>query len=571
MNRKIVICSDGTGNRGGLGKDTNVWRIYNAAAGREAQNQFAIYDDGVGTERILLKRAVGAMFGLGLSNNIRELYQSLCQVYEPGADIYLFGFSRGAHTIRTLAGFITSQGILNPTNYDNDELFAKDIFILYDAYRFLDYRKPELCRRRWFEKNSDISKASDNSSNSDRLASVRENLFQSNSSNHWNRYHTSTQQQLNIPRDEEYRDLLLPENRRVPIRFIGVWDTVDAVGFPMEWIADYWNAYAYRYQFRDYKLSPFVSHACHALAIDDARQTFKPRLFDVRDETNGEAQDRIKQIWFAGVHSNIGGGYPKQGLAHISLCWIAQEAKRHGMIIDGNPTKTVGEGSVPLLVQEEEKLYHAQSNPHDRLYNSRSGLSEFYRYHPRDVTTLNKALSDQEPIVDASVIARVARRTGQYSPWNLPESFRIVDSCDSNPLKFFSDAGSENRIAAKWSNIFEKKQALNNVKRRVGDPGKNEFECLDAFVEIPKQTRSLSRYQSGLKIAAVFVLIGFLTLLAQGILDQAPLFSIMVFVLAVIAFIHHSIDISYSEKIKRNATLIWANCISEARISRTHD
>src|SRR4051812_1845331 len=101
MPKNIVLCSDGTGNAGGKGYGTNVWRIYNAInhQPRPDLQQVAFYDDGVGSQDYKFLRAIGGAFGWGISDNLRQTYAFLMLHYRPGDRIYLFGFSRGAFTI----------------------------------------------------------------------------------------------------------------------------------------------------------------------------------------------------------------------------------------------------------------------------------------------------------------------------------------------------------------------------------------------------------------------------------------------------------------------------------------
>ncbi len=120
MAKNIVICSDGTGNRDIKGRGTNVFKLFEAVDTNGhrldpmLRPQVAFYDDGVGTSNFLPLKLAGGAFGYGLGRNVRQLYKELIRIYDPGDRIYLFGFSRGAFTARTLAGFITTCGLLNP-------------------------------------------------------------------------------------------------------------------------------------------------------------------------------------------------------------------------------------------------------------------------------------------------------------------------------------------------------------------------------------------------------------------------------------------------------------------------
>ena len=120
MPKNIVVCSDGTGNSGGKKYGTNVWRIFNAVdRHRDDVEQITFHDDGVGTDKLRWLRVLGGAFGLGLTQNLRQLYTFIVTNYEPGDRLYLFGFSRGAFTIRSLAGMICRCGLLEREGFLN--------------------------------------------------------------------------------------------------------------------------------------------------------------------------------------------------------------------------------------------------------------------------------------------------------------------------------------------------------------------------------------------------------------------------------------------------------------------
>ena len=141
MPKTIVICADGTGNTTIKGRGTNVFKLYEAVdqnghrfeAGKN--QQVAIYHDGVGTENLKWPRLFGGVFGWGLSRNVKQLYGEVARVYDPGDQIYLFGFSRGAFTVRTLAGLIVTCGILDPSRYNTNDAYWKAVRQAYCEYR----------------------------------------------------------------------------------------------------------------------------------------------------------------------------------------------------------------------------------------------------------------------------------------------------------------------------------------------------------------------------------------------------------------------------------------------------
>ena len=184
--KRIILCSDGTGNLGGKGRGTNVWKMYKAIDRHDHEacrglEQLAIYDDGVGTSDFKILKAIGGAAGWGLGRNIRDLYTALARSYEPGDILYLFGFSRGAFTIRSLAGMISRCGII-----DRDKLAGKSIEDrVEEAYQL--YREQE-SHSEEFKKTFAVT-------------------------------------------DPEHA----PDGN-VRIYFVGVWDTVDAVGVPFDWM-----------------------------------------------------------------------------------------------------------------------------------------------------------------------------------------------------------------------------------------------------------------------------------------------------------------------------------------------
>lgn len=367
MPKNIVICSDGTGNTAIKGRGTNVFKLYEAVD-LSGGGQIAFYDDGVGTESFKPLRLLGGAFGWGLSRNVRKLYAALVRVYEPGDRIFLFGFSRGAFTVRTLAGFIVNCGILRQTPaLASDQNLRKAVFLAYRyQYRAL-YR----------------SLLDDWLVNPIGLPGLSERFL----SWCWG-----------VRRGEAHPG---------EVHFIGVWDTVDAVGFPWDWLSDFVNCVIYRFKFSDHRrLSRRVTKACHALSIDDERHTFHPLLWK-EEGTDG----RVEQVWFAGVHSNVGGGYPKQGMSLVALDWMIQRARAAGLGV----------------VSHDEDLYYAHRNVHDKLYNSRAGLATYYHYRPRDIAGFYGG-PEARPKVHVSALERIAQGTGGYAPGNLPGNLQIVET-----------------------------------------------------------------------------------------------------------------------------------------------
>jgi hypothetical protein len=358
MPKNIIVCSDGTGNTAIKGRGTNVFKLYESLdlthhhIDPNLTPQIAFYDDGVGTQRFAPLKLLGGMTGFGLSRNVKNLYKEIVRVYDPGDAIYMFGFSRGAFTVRTLAGLIADCGLLDPSKIETASKLNSAVDYAYGIHR--QHYRPKLWELIFGKPN------------------------------------------LNKPR--------LPKeifhNFDVPIKFIGVWDTVDAVGLPFH-AADLLNAVIYRFKFPDQRLSDIVEHAAHALSVDDARISFTPVLWDESMEKTG----RIEQVWFSGAHSNVGGGYPKQGMSLVALDWMMDQAERAGL----------------RFLPGDRAFYREHANVDDKLYDPRRGLGAFYRWQPRKIHSIcSKA--GVEPRLHVSVLERVAHGTESYAPGNLPKS-----------------------------------------------------------------------------------------------------------------------------------------------------
>ena len=370
MAKNIIICSDGTGNTNIKGRGTNVFKLFEAVdlnghrMDKHLTPQVAIYDDGVGTEDFKPLKIFAGATGFGLARNVRNLYKGLVRIYDPGDSIFLFGFSRGAFTVRTLGGLISRCGILNMKQLTSAKLLQDKVDETYGTYRkayVTDFAK----------------------------------VFGA---------------QPDLPAIKKFRDdNCLPGE--VPIAFIGVWDTVDAVGLPLP-ISDFINAVFHRFKFPDLQLSHVVGRACHALSIDDNRQSFKPVLWDEGAETT----PRLSQVWFAGVHSNVGGGYPKQGLSLLALDWIAWNAQQAGL----------------RFIHSDARGYNEHASVDDKLYNPRAGLGMFYRWKLRDVTQLCEA-AHVKPAIHLSALERAAHGTDDYAPGNLPPYAEIAFTPTGDP------------------------------------------------------------------------------------------------------------------------------------------
>ncbi|WP_328456829.1 DUF2235 domain-containing protein [Amycolatopsis sp. NBC_00438] len=306
--KRLVICCDGTWNTpdqtsGGTPSPTNVTKLALAVAGKaDGVPQLLYYHRGVGSYG--RPRLRGGAFGVGVSHDVLRAYRFVVENYEPGDEIFLFGFSRGAFTARSVAGLIRNAGVLKAAAIERID----DAYALYRA-RAIRPRdiESELFRRSYSHETAD--------------------------------FHTR-------------------------IRFIGVWDTVGALGIPTigpKFLTNWINR---RFAFHDTELSSRVDVAVHAVAIDEQRKAFSPALWTRHDDAGDQV---LEQVWFSGVHSDVGGGYPDSSLSDIALMWLAGRAARHGLgFRDGAFTTDAGWGV--------EKLPAVHANPLGEIHQSRKGI-----------------------------------------------------------------------------------------------------------------------------------------------------------------------------------------------------
>lgn len=336
MAKNILVFSDGTCNDTDEGYPTNVYKLYQMVVRRDPQ-QVAFYDPGVGTN---LFRVSGAAFGVGISKNIREGYEFIVDYYQPGDRIFLFGFSRGAYTARSLAGMIQKSGILKR---GHSELIGQ----AYDLYKQRD--------------------------NQDEAAQFQQSYCWLDSDN---------------------------EGSRPAVHLIGVWDTVSALGFPLAPVRSL-NPLSRRwYGFHDARLHENVAHGYQALSIDDQRKIFHPQLWE---ERNLEGQV-MEQVWFSGVHSNIGGGYRRSGLSDLALEWMVAKAVAAGLLLwDNHPQRVL-----------------RSADAKGKIYDSRAGLGKVYLPQLRTIPDGAQ--------IHESVIERMEDADCRYTPQNLPTAYQVVNN-----------------------------------------------------------------------------------------------------------------------------------------------
>lgn len=257
MPKSLVICCDGTWNRPDQGGGpTNVTKMARAILPRNSKGelQLVYYDEGVGTGNSIDKW-LGGSLGIGLGDNVQQAYRFLALNYEPEDQIIMFGFSRGAFTVRSLGGLVSLVGLLRKGDLDQ-------------MPRIWDfYRTPPAERR------------------------------------------------------VDFIDARWIGERRPEISLMGVWDTVGALGIPGNLLGRIGRR---KHEFHDVKLGHKIKRAYQAIAIDEHRKLYAPAVWDTTKRN--EAQS-VEQVWFAGAHSNVGGGYADPILSDQAFLWMISKAQ----------------------------------------------------------------------------------------------------------------------------------------------------------------------------------------------------------------------------------------------------
>ena len=367
--KKIVVCCDGTGNEFGV-RNSNVVKLYKMLSSNAGQISY--YHPGVGTMGAraaltqigkLWTKVIGLAFGYGISDNVADAYQFLMRTFEPGDEVYLFGFSRGAYTARSLCGMLHAVGLLTA---GNEGLIPYAIRLL--KRRPIDFQ----------------------------VAASFKKTF----------------------------------SRECKPYFVGLWDTVSSVGWVYNTVHFPYTTAASNADFR---------HVRHAVSIDERRAFFRQNLFL---KPHNPQQD-IKEVWFAGVHSDVGGSYPEpeSQLSQIALRWMVCEAEQAGLQVDPNRKAEILGGKPPYVAPDPltrnqhkslrgpwwiaefwPKIVHVETAPGVWKKTFRLNLAR-RRYIAPDV------------VVHQSVEARLKDPSLNYKPSNLPAQHSSVgDQCADGTL-----------------------------------------------------------------------------------------------------------------------------------------
>ena len=337
-----------------------------------------------------------------LKRNVIALYKFACRNHRDADDeFFAFGFSRGAFTIRIVCALILTQGLVSA---DNEFEMNRKAVAAYRKYR-------------------------------------RE------------RFHTIWHIEFIF---RALRDLFVtsdpgPTRRVQSIRFLGVWDTVAAYGLPIDEMARGISQWIWPLEIPSHSIlrdettkKLRVERACQALALDEERTTFHPELWNENDpsappfdplERRFVKDEQISQVWFSGVHSNIGGGYPDDSLSYIPFVWMITEARRCGLKFKSDYANDPTNSSVLRADPDTFKNAIAKRDKDGRIYDPRAGLGAYYRYGPRKLVDLCYPLAQKNegdeivvdrPKIHFTVFERIKNYAQAYSPVGLPPRYDVV-------------------------------------------------------------------------------------------------------------------------------------------------
>ena len=300
--KRIVICADGTWNRPekDLTKDfpTNVLKLARAI--------MPVAEDGV-AQQVFYDWGVGSYYnsvvggatGEGVQKNIKDDYRYIVQNYNEGDELYFFGFSRGSYTIRSLCGLINNIGILTR------------------------------------DKAHLIEQAFEHYKNEDKNYLPKSELSQQFITEHCHVNNT--------------------------IKFVGVWDTVGAMGIPISFL----GLFDDKDEFYDTKMGSNITIARHALALDEHRKDFTPTIWQPRTSVD------IKQVWFCGAHSNVGGSYAPDDdnglLSDISLQWMIKEATTHELSVESHLSERLQPKATATITESRKSFYRVKRKTYRQL------------------------------------------------------------------------------------------------------------------------------------------------------------------------------------------------------------
>jgi uncharacterized protein (DUF2235 family) len=352
MGKKLIVCCDGTWSSPDQIVPTNVVKLKNTLLETDSNGikQEICYDRGIGTNGGLIGKYIGGATGLGISKNIRRCYHFIAENFEIGDEIYCFGFSRGAYTVRSLVGLVASYGLLDKQDL---EQFNYNFDLMYDHYRTEPQKRQQ---HKHFEKV----------------------------------------------------EALKARTVKSRIKFIGVWDTVGALGAPTPMLG--WVSRKLWVGFHDTELRN-TDFAYQALAIDERRKHYRPSVWT---GTHDGCQE-MKQVWFAGAHRNVGGGYQHTGLSDTALLWMIKMAQQQGLEFD----RTYLDNPQNLNPDHRGQIVDSYSLPYRVFGPYLRPIGQMHEDIDEDRPGINEMLHE-------SVVKRSADGLPTYNPENLARGLQIL-------------------------------------------------------------------------------------------------------------------------------------------------
>ena len=421
--KRLIVCCDGTWNNpeqeeNGVLSPTNVVKIFNSISPYDHDqdmSQLRYYHPGVGGEGGLIKTLTGGAVGAGISRHICSAYHWLGSHYEEGDEIYLYGFSRGAFIVRSLSGFI-ANGLLNLKGLKPKQSWEQ-VHHAYDK----GYRIPSA-------KQVDWAKA-------------------------------------------DYR--FFHQGKAPAIRFIGVWETVGALGVPND--LEILNIFddKTKWEFHNTKLAKHIKTARHAMAVDEKRSSFTVTRWD-----NAAKHKDAKEVWFPGVHSDVGGGYANTDLSDGALRWMIEESQSVG------------------LKFRKEAVDSIQGNPLGHIHNSYRGIFSRMRSRPR---SLDLITSRNKDIIHSSVLKRQAVSPINYPSYHPTKQLKVGEKvtldvfADTrwNETGLFLEKGHSYQFSAtgEWKDSTDACdwKGTQNNKLTIGDIMRSASSFLGSFEKVYKQ------------------------------------------------------------------------------------
>lgn len=363
MPKNIVIACDGTANQFGK-ENTNVVKLISMLE-KNSEKQLVFYDTGVGTLAMpdmapgwgtKATNFFSWLFGSGIKKNVQEAYTFLMNTYEAGDQVFLFGFSRGAYTVRMLAGMVNFCGLLPK---GNEGQFS----YVWNFYRIRKKKDPKEAFKMGFKFKKSMA-------------------------------------------------------RNIKIKFVGTFDTVSTIGFGP------WSK-TFPYTLKNSS----VDIARHAIAIDERRSHYRPKLWLENKEGENSIKTDIRQVWFPGAHCDVGGSYKEEesGLSKNALVWMACEAGKAGLLINAERFRRVALGE-PGKSQDNYCKPDIAAPIHSEMRHFYFKLIEICQ---GNIQWKNFVLGKSRQIREGawlhhSVIARKQRADLTYDPENLPAAYDVV-------------------------------------------------------------------------------------------------------------------------------------------------